>query len=340
MISPDHLDMLAASGITPEHAVMRGYETIADKRRLVDLKIVKDGRNVPGLLVPQLRIDGSTWGYQYRPDSPRLRSGRVVKYETPYQQRNGLDVPPGVGPMLGDPALPLWITEGVKKADCGALHGLCIVALSGVWNWMHTNSAGGKMALPEFRDVALNNGRRVVIAFDGDQARKPAVQKATHALATYLATKGARVEFLHLPDTDDKTGLDDYLMAGHTAEDLWHLVKPHQPRPHDKDSEPRQPETPKEPPPFGSIDGAALLDEVDAFLGQYVIHPNEHVRHAHTLWVGHTHLMDCWESTPRIAFLSPEPASGKTRGHRAVGAATRTCGQHHVGLPVPQGVRL
>ena len=23
--------------------------------------------------------------------------------------------------------------------------------------------------------------------------------------------------------------------------------------------------------------------------------------------------MDCWDSTPRIAFLSPEPGSGKTR---------------------------
>jgi hypothetical protein len=33
----------------------------------------------------------------------------------------------------------------------------------------------------------------------------------------------------------------------------------------------------------------------------------------HTLWIGHAHLMDAWESTPRIAFLSPEPASGKTR---------------------------
>jgi hypothetical protein len=27
----------------------------------------------------------------------------------------------------------------------------------------------------------------------------------------------------------------------------------------------------------------------------------------------HTHLMDRWESTPRIAFLSPEPGSGKSR---------------------------
>ncbi|OBG60453.1 hypothetical protein A5704_02225 [Mycobacterium sp. E735] len=61
------------------------------------------------------------------------------------------------------------------------------------------------------------------------------------------------------------------------------------------------------------MDGVALLDEVDAFLSQYIIYPNEHVRHAHVLWIAHTHLMDCWESTPRFAFLSPEPASGKTR---------------------------
>ena len=84
------------------------------------------------------------------------------------------------------------------------------------------------MSLADWHDVALND-RRVIIAFDGDIARKESVQKAAHALAAYLAIKGARVEYLHLPDTDDKTGLDDYLMAGHTAEDLWKLVKPHQP---------------------------------------------------------------------------------------------------------------
>jgi len=216
--------MLAASGITPEHAAARGYETIAEKSRLTDLKITAAGRNTPGLLVPMLRADGSTWGYQYRPDKPRLRDGKRVKYETPYQQPNGLDVPPGVAAMLGDPGVPLWITEGSKKADCGAIHGLCIVALSGVWNWITTNSAGGKMALPEWRDVALN-GRRVVIAFDGDLARKSSVQKAAHALSQYLSTKGARIEWLWLPDTDDKTGLDDFL-AEHDVAELRALVKP------------------------------------------------------------------------------------------------------------------
>ncbi len=221
--------MLAASAITPEHAQARGYETITDRRRLGKLGIVKAARNcVPGLLVPMLRIDGSTWGYQYRPDVPRWRNGRIVKYETPYQQRNGVDVPPGVADWLGDPSVPLWVTEGVKKADCGAHYGLCIVALPGVWSWMGTNTAGGKVALPDWRDIALNN-RRVILAFDGDVARKESVQKALHALADYLAVKGANVEYLWLPDTDGKTGLDDYLVDGHTVDDLLRLVKPDPP---------------------------------------------------------------------------------------------------------------
>ena len=34
------------------------------------------------------------------------------------------------------------------------------------------------------------------------------------------------VEYLHLPDTDDKTGLDEFLMSGHTVDDLYRRVKP------------------------------------------------------------------------------------------------------------------
>jgi Protein of unknown function (DUF3631) len=60
-------------------------------------------------------------------------------------------------------------------------------------------------------------------------------------------------------------------------------------------------------------EGAALLEEVRGFLARFVIYPSEHAQVAHVLWLAHAHLMDAWESTPRLAFLSPEPASGKTR---------------------------
>ncbi len=190
-LSPKHADMLAASGITPEHAEQRGYETITDSSYLTELKIAKAGRSVPGLLIPELRADMSTWGYQYRPDRPRVNDkGKLIKYETPVGQSNHIDVPPGVGPMLRDPSIPLWITEGVKKADCGAVHGLCIVSINGVNGWRGTNDRGGKTALADWNDIALN-GRRVILAFDGDVARKPPVRKALLALADYLESKSA-----------------------------------------------------------------------------------------------------------------------------------------------------
>ncbi len=61
------------------------------------------------------------------------------------------------------------------------------------------------------------------------------------------------------------------------------------------------------------IDGALLLDQVEAFLARFVAYPSESARIAHVLWIAHTWLMDRWDSTPRIAFLSPEPSSGKSR---------------------------
>lgn len=57
----------------------------------------------------------------------------------------------------------------------------------------------------------------------------------------------------------------------------------------------------------------APLDDIAAFLARFIAYPSEHAAVAHTLWIAHAHLMGAWESTPRLAFLSPEPGSGKSR---------------------------
>ncbi|KOG31616.1 DUF3631 domain-containing protein [Streptomyces resistomycificus] len=62
-----------------------------------------------------------------------------------------------------------------------------------------------------------------------------------------------------------------------------------------------------------TIDGAALLDEVEAFHRRFNVFPTDAAFVAVALWDAHAHLLDCFDSTPRIAFLSPEPGSGKTR---------------------------
>lgn len=58
---------------------------------------------------------------------------------------------------------------------------------------------------------------------------------------------------------------------------------------------------------------AALLADVETFLGRFVAFPSEHAKVATSLWIAHTHTFQMFETTPRIAFVSPEPASGKTR---------------------------
>ncbi|MFZ4240732.1 DUF3631 domain-containing protein [Streptomyces murinus] len=61
-----------------------------------------------------------------------------------------------------------------------------------------------------------------------------------------------------------------------------------------------------------TIDGA-VLNEVEAFHRRFNVFPTEAAYVAVTLWDAHAHLIECFETTPRIAFLSPEPGSGKSR---------------------------
>ncbi|MBA0054037.1 DUF3631 domain-containing protein [Streptomyces sp. AJS327] len=61
------------------------------------------------------------------------------------------------------------------------------------------------------------------------------------------------------------------------------------------------------------IDGAELLDSVEEFHRRFNVFPSEAAYVAVVLWDAHAHLIDCFDSTPRIAFLSPEPGSGKSR---------------------------
>lgn len=58
---------------------------------------------------------------------------------------------------------------------------------------------------------------------------------------------------------------------------------------------------------------ALALDAVTAFLRRFLYLPSEHAYNALALWVAHTHVMDCWVTTPRLGLMSPEKRCGKTR---------------------------
>jgi hypothetical protein len=56
-----------------------------------------------------------------------------------------------------------------------------------------------------------------------------------------------------------------------------------------------------------------LLDEVRTFIKRFCAFPDEHCLAAVTLWAAHAHMVEYFHTTPRLALISPEPASGKTR---------------------------
>ncbi len=185
-----HAELIAASAIAADVAEARGYRSVETKAELRRLGFVDSQCRVPALLIPIWDAWGEIATYQVRPDEPRIgKGGKPVKYETPKGTRMVLDVPPSVRSLLGDPSVPLFVTEGVRKADAAASLGLCCVGVIGVWNFRGTNDQGGKTALADWEAIALN-GRDVYIVFDSDVMTKREVHQALVRLKAFLEARG------------------------------------------------------------------------------------------------------------------------------------------------------
>lgn len=223
-LRPQHAALIRASAISDEVARERGYFAALTIQDLKRHGFAEPQCRVPALGLPVWGVDGAIGLYQARPDTPRLdpKTGKPIKYETAKGSRMVLDVPPRARRFLGDPTTPLWITEGIRKADSAVSNGIdCCLALLGVWNWRGGNADGGKVALPDWESIALN-GRDVYIAFDSDVMTKREVRGALSRLKAFLESRGAHVYLVFLPPGAGgaKQGLDDFFAAGGTVADL------------------------------------------------------------------------------------------------------------------------
>jgi hypothetical protein len=225
------------SGIDLEVILARGYESIATPQALAAFRksqpvavrfSLEQTKLAPALLIPVWTTDGRNGPSVLRPDVPRFdgRRGKARKYELPPGAGVRLDCPPRCLPQLGNPSIPLWVTEGIKKGDALASRDLCAVALLGVWNFKGKNDFGGVTWLADWDYIALG-GREVRITFDTDVMRKPDVRQALARLTEHLQRKGAHVRSVYLP-LDGPKGVDEFLVARGVAA-LEALVE--QPRP-------------------------------------------------------------------------------------------------------------
>ena len=195
------------------------------------------------------------WG-QFKPDdntplkeslkggkykSAKIESPLVDKYSclflTPSQKRweeiaehNGLKMPhldrsaPGFDEGLSfwhwvveNPQIPVYITEGGKKAGCLFSHGQVTIALPGITMWQQD-----KELLPDI-SILANFGRHFYILFDSDA--KPNSRENCfiefQKLAQKLEESGCTVWHKEIPrKIGEKVGIDDFLVGGGELSDL------------------------------------------------------------------------------------------------------------------------
>jgi len=222
-----HEELIRASAIAPEIAAARGYRSITVKAELDKLGFSKRAQVVPGMLIPIRDTTGQIATYQYRPDEPPIdKKGKASKYLFPVNSRMVLDIPPAVRDQLGDPTVPLWITEGSRKNDAAVSAGMCCISLAGVWSFRGRNDKGGITALPDWEYIALND-RAVFICFDSDVMEKREVRQALDRVAAFIKQRGGQVRYVILPpgENGQKTGLDDFLAGGKGVDDLMLLIR-------------------------------------------------------------------------------------------------------------------
>jgi len=126
--------------------------------------------------------------------------------------------------VVGDPDVPLIITEGELKAAKACKEGYPAVGLGGVYSYR--SSKLGLSFLDELEAVVWVK-RHVYIVYDSDFKTNEMVCQALNDLAEELMRRGAMPHVVTLPDVVDgaKTGLDDYLVSVADPDALANLLR-------------------------------------------------------------------------------------------------------------------
>lgn len=193
-LDPLHLEDLRKSGLSDQTIIEAGIESVS----LSDIR-KRVGFDIPGL--------SSCYEIPYDNNFSRFRAFYADGKEHPkYLQRkksgNRLYIQSSVRSILNDSSIPLYITEGEKKALKATQEGLYCIGLSGLWNW---KNRGSKELIPDFRQIVLKD-RLVYIIPDNDWLQpnkhgyKKNLKQAVYGLAGKLKERGAKVYIVQIPE--------------------------------------------------------------------------------------------------------------------------------------------
>jgi len=245
-------ELTTESAVDRKVAAERGYATVVIERNdhsniehlkklgIPEWALAGEGA-FPGLLIPLWGPEGQVRGYQFKPRTPRVNAdGKPMKYASQRGTASVLDVHPrwtrlstAEVPEIRDAAIPLFIGEGIKKGDALTSLGITNVSLAGVYNWL---SKGLRLAA--WDEVQLE-GRAIGIVFDADVVYNANVRKAAERLRKWLVTvRKARAVRYFIPPTEFNgkpiKGVDDFIAAGATKDDIMALASDRLPDPIEK----------------------------------------------------------------------------------------------------------
>lgn len=236
-LTPEHEKYLADHAVDVELAKRLGVRSLLSHDDNPQTGVWPNWSNHPAILFPWTGPDGRV-EYQVRPDEATgdtRRGGKPRKYV----------FAKGMTPVLWavrevEGSELVVIIEGTKQCLAGASYapvGVSIYGIAGCRMWQ--TPTGGPIP-----DLAVVDGRDVVVILDADAETNPEVYEAGTTLAVALAAEGATsVKFGRLPGGASKSGLDDILASRQPerrASYLKRVVEGAKPKPADAKPRPRK----------------------------------------------------------------------------------------------------
>ncbi len=208
---------LRKSGLSDEIIIEAGIELFHGKAddlkkalgfsKINDLDIL---RTTSLVQFPYYREDGTVEFCRYKP-TPQIDPDR--KYLHPKGAPPIPYIIPRVWAVKEKTNVPIWITEGEKKALKVNQSGRHCIALPGIWGFKAGKNSrfedGSKDLWKQLKAFSWT-GRCAYLAFDSDVFTNPQVRSAVLELAVKLISLGAIVKFVVW---DEGKGIDDYLVT-------------------------------------------------------------------------------------------------------------------------------
>lgn len=215
VLTPDHLADLRRSGLADRTIAAAGIRSVLPPEELDRLLrtwtpgLYQRLQNtvVSAYLIPYPNTDGFCRLRLFYNTPDRSPPEGLPKYLQPSGTPVRAYVPKGVEAYREKVHVPIWLTEGEKKALKLTQDGAAAIGLGGVWSFKD-----GDDLLADLREWNWRS-RVVYLAFDADLGSKPQVQDALYELALRLTEKEAHVYIVTWDPAVGK-GVDDVLVAG------------------------------------------------------------------------------------------------------------------------------